>query len=69
MEIGTKDDYITVMFGGAGYYAVHTCTVIDDALGDYLDIVATGSYRGNDKLKAAEEAKSWAEATNMQYRD
>lgn len=57
--------WITTMFGGAGYFAVHVGMFKDDEIGEYQDVIQTGIGRYKTSERAIEEAKEWAKAENL----
>ncbi len=59
------DQWITVMWGGAGYFAAHMGMFEDDELGKYPDVIQTGFGRFKSSEEAVAEAQYWAEADEL----
>lgn len=59
--------YVTVTYGGAGYFAVLLCWNEDH--GGFWEPWETGFVRSPFKDVAAREAKEWAAAENLEYRE
>ena len=56
-----KKSWITIMFGGAGYFAAHVGIFINADVGEYQDVIQTGIGRYQSRLAATVEARHWAE--------
>lgn len=62
-----KERYVTVTFGGAGYFAV--LMWFNPDLGGFWEPWQTGIGRYGIYDLAVKEAKEWAEAENIKYKE
>ena len=61
------NDYITTTYGMSGYFAVHVWWNPD--MGGFWEPYQTGVGRYSDKKLAIVEAKQWAEAEELEYKE
>ena len=59
--------WITVTYGGAGFFAVLVGLFRDDEMREYQDCILTGIGRYRSSVAASVEAIHWAEAESLDY--
>lgn len=62
-------EFITVAEGMSGFFAVHMWLNEEEDFGPFWEPYDTGFGRYDTREEAIADAKEWAEATGMEYRD